>query len=203
MRCRPLAHSFRQNGIRFAVFENAVSTPDTAKALAAGRRVISIFNSGNPWRQQRLKGHLRACTEIVFRSPPKWRRNRGFRRSCQKPAERMFRATNGGFHSCPSATEKGDRDVQSEPESRPAEPDPRTEAGPAAGRWAETRTTAAGSEPSGTETRPGPLTPSPVKSSRYFRMKVRQVDVRIDGRASPSGGAFPLRCRYRSWLCLA
>jgi hypothetical protein len=44
-----------KKGIRFAVVENAVSTSDTAKAPAAGRRVIPFFNSGNRWRQLRWK----------------------------------------------------------------------------------------------------------------------------------------------------
>src|ERR1700722_19725604 len=127
------------------------SMDDPAKAPAAGRRVISFSNSGNPWRQQRLKGDLRACTEIVFRSGPRDSGETAASRPSGKRPDgtKVFAKQKPGFAVEPLRLKKGDRDVQSEPESRPAKPESRTEAGPAAGRWPEARTAAAGSEPSG------------------------------------------------------
>ena len=69
--------------------------------------------------------------------------------------ELTFGETKAGFRDYLLRLKKGDRDVQSKPESRPAKPKSRTEAGPAAGRGSETRTAAAGSEPPGPKTRPG------------------------------------------------
>src|ERR1700733_1107473 len=109
--------------------------------------------------------------------------------SRKKPARNpTSAATNGGFRSCPPATlKKGDRNVQSEPESRPAEPESGTEAGSTAGRRAETRTAAAGSEPPGSEARParpagqGSVTPRPLEVGRIVdELKER----------SRQGGAF-------------
>src|SRR5277367_1233349 len=65
MHCRLLAH-FPAKGNPFAAFSKMpFSTPDTAKAPAAGRRVISFSNSGNSWRQLHCK-KLQALVQRWF-----------------------------------------------------------------------------------------------------------------------------------------
>src|ERR1700722_3937054 len=75
---------------------------------------------------------------------------------------------------------KGDPDVQSEPESGSAESEPRPEARSAAGRRPEARTAAAGSEPS-----------TPESQSAGQRRSVNRTSSGVSGRkVLPKGGTF-------------
>src|SRR5579864_3779971 len=93
------------------------------------------------------KGGLKACAEIVFGTATEVvREPQLFAQACKSLRRKTrFRATKPGFRGySPCDLNKGDRNVQSEPKSRPAKSEPRTEAGPAARRRPEARTAAAG-----------------------------------------------------------
>jgi hypothetical protein len=71
--------------------ENAISAFDTAKAPAAARRVISIFNSGNPLRQLRWSVPQELVQRSFLSLRARGRRNHGVDEPEKASAEPNFR----------------------------------------------------------------------------------------------------------------
>src|SRR3984957_17919434 len=163
MRCRPLVHfPAKESGLPLTkmpflfLTQRRPRQPDDASFhfLTAGTR------GGNCAGR-----HLKSLYRGSFSSLRAWRRNHGSTKPEKRVEEPGFpRNQRRVPQLSPATLKKGDRNVQSEPESRPAEPEPRAEAGSTAGRRAETRTAAAGSEPPGPKAGPGSLARSRVKA---------------------------------------